>query len=314
VLLSALLNQQVLFFGGKGGVGKTTCSAAFALAASRRGLRVLLVSTDPAHSTSDVFEQTIGATEREIQPGLTALEIDSDGEVRRYVDGVKRDIERMFSPGVIRQAHRQIELAAASPGLIEVALLDRIIDLLVDRSQAFDLIIFDTAPTGHTLQLLRMPDAITSWIHALVKHRRAVVEIDRGEEQTAEAAAAADPVLRALERRHDRIGRLQALLTDRARTAFVLVMIPERLVIEETARAVELLGEAGVSVGGAIVNRVLPEGLKDDFYRARKAQERSYLDEIDRRFARLRRVNVLQLPSDVHGLASLARIAEHLLE
>jgi arsenite-transporting ATPase len=314
VLLSALFNQQVLFFGGKGGVGKTTCSAAFALAASRRGLRVLLVSTDPAHSTSDVFEQTIGATEREIQPGLTALEIDSDGEVRRYVDGVKRDIERMFSPGVIRQAHRQIELAAASPGLIEVALLDRIIDLLVDRSQAFDLIIFDTAPTGHTLQLLRMPDAITSWIHALVKHRRAVVEIDRGEEQTAEAAAAADPVLRALERRHDRIGRLQALLTDRARTAFILVMIPERLVIEETARAVELLGEAGVSVGGAIVNRVLPEGLTDDFYRARKAQERSYLDEIDRRFARLRRVNVLQLPNDVHGLASLARIAEQLLE
>ena len=147
-----------------------------------------------------------------------------------------------------------------------------------------------------------------------MKHRRAVVEIDRGEAQTAEAAAAADPVLRALERRHDRIGRLRALLTDRVRTSFVLVMIPERLVIEETARAVGLLGEAGVDVGGAIVNRVLPEGLKDDFYRSRKAQERSYLDEIDQRFGRLPRVNVLQLPQDVHGLASLTRIAEHLLD
>jgi arsenite-transporting ATPase len=314
VLLNALLDQQVLFFGGKGGVGKTTCSAAFALAASRRGRRVLLVSTDPAHSTSDVLERPIGSSEREIEPGLTALEIDGEGEAARYIAAVKRDIERMFSPGVIRQAHRQIDLAAASPGLVEVALLDRIIDLLVDRGQVFDLVVFDTAPTGHTLQLLRMPDAITSWIHALVKHRRAIVEIDRGEEQTAEAAAAADPVLRALERRHERINRLRALLTDRARTSFVLVMTPERLVIEETARAIELLGEAAVHVGGVIVNRVLPEGLEGEFYRSRKAQERAYLDEIDHRFVRLPRVRVLQLAQDVHGLSSLSEVARHLLD
>jgi arsenite-transporting ATPase len=314
VLLNGLLDQQVLFFGGKGGVGKTTCSAAFALAASRRGRRVLLVSTDPAHSTADVFERPIGSSEREVEPGLTALEIDGEGEAARYITAVKRDIERMFSPSVIRQAHRQIDLAAASPGLVEVALLDRIIDLLVDRGQVFDLVVFDTAPTGHTLQLLRMPDAITSWIHALVKHRRAIVELDRGEEQTAEAAAAADPVLRALERRHERIGRLRALLTDRARTSFVLVMIPERLVIEETARTVELLGEAAVHVGGVIVNRVLPEGLEGEFYRSRKAQERAYLDEIDRRFARLPRVRVLQLAEDVHGLSSLTEVAGHLLD
>jgi arsenite-transporting ATPase len=314
VLLNGLLDQQVLFFGGKGGAGKTTCSAAFALAASRRGRRVLLVSTDPAHSTSDVLERPIGSSEREVEPGLTALEIDGEGEAARYIAAVKQDIERMFSPSVIRQAHRQIDLAAASPGLVEVALLDRIIDLLVDRGQVFDLVVFDTAPTGHTLQLLRMPDAITSWVHALVKHRRAIVEIDRGEEQTAEAAAAADPVLRALERRHERISRLRALLTDRARTSFVLVMTPERLVIEETARAVELLGEAAVHVGGVIVNRVLPEGLEGEFYRSRKAQERAYLDEIDRRFARLPRVRVLQLAKDVHGLSSLSEVARHLLD
>ena len=90
----------------------------------------------------------------------------------------------MFSPNVIKQAHRQIEMAAASPGLIEVALLDRMIDLIIDRENVFDLIVFDTAPTGHTLQLLRMPDAMTTWIQALVRHRRAVVEIDRGSDQT----------------------------------------------------------------------------------------------------------------------------------
>ena len=313
VLLTSLLDQQVLFFGGKGGVGKTTCSAAFAVAASGRGKNVLLVSTDPAHSTGDVFGQPIGPVEREILPRLTALEIDGDAEARRYVSAVKRDIERMFSPGIVQQAERQIEMAAASPGLVEVALLDRIIDLIVDRGRVFDLILFDTAPTGHTLQLLRMPDAINTWIQALVRHRRAVLDIDRGLEQPTLPSADEDPVLTALERRRERLNRLRTVLADRRRTSFVLVMAPERLVIEETARASVLLHETGIDVGGLIVNRVLPEGLEGAFFAARKAQEREHLQEIERRFSRLPRVHVLQLPRDVHGASSLTEIARQLV-
>jgi arsenite/tail-anchored protein-transporting ATPase len=313
VLLNSLIDQQVVFFGGKGGVGKTTCSAAFALAASRKGQRILLVSTDPAHSTADIFQAPIGPVERELQPRLTALEIDAEGEASRYISGVKRDIERMFSPGVIREAHRQIEMAAASPGLLEVALLDRMIDLILNRSRAYDTIVLDTAPTGHTLQLLRMPDAITTWIQALVRHRRAMLEIDRGAEQTAEAAAAADPVLAALERRHERLAQLRRIMTDRSRTSFVFVMIPERLAIEETARAAEQLADTGIDVAGLVVNRVLPDGLEGAFYRSRKAQEETYLKEIDRRFARLPRVRVRQLPRDVYGLESLALVSDQLV-
>jgi arsenite-transporting ATPase len=310
VLLSGILDRQVVFFGGKGGVGKTTCSSAFALAASRRRRRVLLVSTDPAHSTSDIFERQIGPQERELFPGLFALEIDGEVEASRYVDQVRRDIQRMFSPGVVRQAYRQIEMAAASPGLVEVALLDRIIDLIVDRERDFDLIVFDTAPTGHTLQLLRMPDAMTTWIQALVRHRRAVLEIDRGPEQSTEAAT--DPVLGALERRHERITRLRATIMDRSRTTFALVTIPERLAIEETARAAELLGDTGVDVGGLIVNRVLPEDLPGEFYRARKAQEEEHLKDINQRFKRLPRVRVRQLPRDVYGVTALEQVSTQL--
>jgi arsenite-transporting ATPase len=204
-------------------------------------------------------------------------------------------------------------MAAASPGLAEVALLDRMIDLIVGRADAYDLLVFDTAPTGHTLQLLRMPDAITTWIQALVRHRRAIVEIDRGSEQTAEAAARADPVLAALERRHERVSRLRSIITDRKRTSFVLVMLPERLVIEETSRAAELLADAGIDVGGLVVNRVLPDDLEGEFYLSRKAQERTYLDEIDRRFKRFPRVIVRQLPRDVYGIDPLARISAQLL-
>ena len=313
MLLTALLEQQVLFFGGKGGVGKTTCSAAFALGASTRGARVLLVSTDPAHSTSDIFGQTIGQSERTLAPGLSAIEIDGEAEASRYVSAVTRDIERMFSPGVVKQAQRQIEMAAASPGLVEVALLDRIVDLVVDRGKAYDLIVFDTAPTGHTVQLLRMPDAIRTWIQALVKHRRAVLEIDRVREGSGGVDVDDDPVLAALERRRSRIDQLRSLLTDRRRTSFVLVTIPERIVIEETARAEELLSDTGVDVGGLVVNRVLPEGLEGAFYAARKEQERGYLAEVERRFPRLPRVFVQQLPHDVHGLDSLALVSRHLL-
>lgn len=313
MLLNALLDRQVIFFGGKGGVGKTTCSSAFALAASQQGQRVLLVSTDPAHSTSDIFERPIGPKEREIAPKLSALEIDGDSEAARYIDGVKQDIQRMFSPGVIKQAHRQIDLAAASPGLVEVALLDRMIDLIIDRQHSFDLIVFDTAPTGHTLQLLRMPEAMTAWIEALVKHRRAVVEIDRGSEQTPEQARAADPVLAALNRRHERLARMRSTIMDRAHTSFALVTIPERLAIEETLRAADLLADTGVDVGGLIVNRILPDDLEGEFYLSRKTQEDGYLAEIDRRFARLPRIRVRQLPRDVYGLASLEAVSAQLI-
>jgi len=312
--MMSLLDRQVVFFGGKGGVGKTTCSAAFALAASRRGKRVLLVSTDPAHSTSDIFERHIGGSECELLPNLSAIEIDADRESARYVNDVKRDIERMFSPAVIRQAHRQIDMAAASPGLAEVALLDRMIDLIVEREQLYDLVVFDTAPTGHTLQLLRMPEAMTTWIQALVKHRRALLEIDRGSGGEQAAAALADPILAALERRHERLAQLRVRVTDRGWTSFVLVTIPERLAIEETARAADLLSDTHVDIGGLVVNRILPEGLAGEFYISRKGQEQSYLDEIARRFGRLRRVEVRQLPRDVYGLQSLTLISDELMQ
>jgi arsenite-transporting ATPase len=316
VSLQNLFDRRVVFFGGKGGVGKTTCSSAFALAASERGKRVLLVSTDPAHSTADIFQQPIGPEPRQIAPRLSALEIDAEREASRYIEQVKRDIEKMFSPTVVQRARRQIDLAAASPGLADVALLDRMIDLVVanDAPQSrYDLIVFDTAPTGHTMQLLRMPETLTTWIQALVKHRKAVIEIDHQSEEQRDAAASADPVLVALERRYRRLLDLRACVADRGRTSFVLVMIPERLAIDETARAAESLRDAALDVGAIIVNRVLPDGLPGEFYEARKAQEHEYLDEIDDRFRRFSRLRIRQLPRDVTGLDSLGAVAVQLV-
>jgi arsenite-transporting ATPase len=199
-----------------------------------------------------------------------------------------------------------------------VALLDRMIDVIVSRETTYDLIVFDTAPTGHTLQLLRMPEVMDTWIQALMKHRRAVLEIDQGHDAGGEPAltpadSASDPVLTALERRHERIKRLRRVVLDRARTSFVLVTIPERLAIEETARAAAILSATGIDVAALIVNRVLPDDVEGEFFRSRKAQESEYLQEIRRRFARTPRVDVRQLPRDVYGLAALEAISDQLL-
>jgi len=298
-----LYDRKVLFFGGKGGVGKTTCAAAVALAASRRGRRVLLVSTDPAHSTSDIFETPFTSEETEILPGLSGLEIDASLESRRYVDRVKGQIATLFSPATLKKADAQIELAAAMPGAESVALFERMTELMIDRGDVYDLLIFDTAPTGHTLRLLQSPELLVTWISALTKSRRAMLPEDLEEP---------DPVLGALERRQDRLQIVRALMMREKATAFVLVTIAERLPIEEAARALDALTEAGIHVGEVVVNRVLPAHAAGDFYESRRRQENVYLEEIDRRFARLPRVRVPQLDSDIHGLSSLERVSSFL--
>ena len=302
--MRGLLDREVLFFGGKGGVGKTTCAAAMALAASRLGRKVLLVSTDPAHSTADIFERAIGPEPVELRTNLWALEIDAATESARYVVEVKERVRALFGPHILKEAHKQIDLAASMPGAEEVALFDRMGALIRGEDTRFDLVIFDTAPTGHTLRLIRMPELMEAWIKALTKSRRAMLGVE-GDDQD-------DPILVSLRDRFDRLQALRARLIGGRTTAFVLVLIPERLPIEETARALAQLDDTGVKVGGLVVNRVLPEHTTDAFLTERRAQERVYLDEIATRFADRPRLYLPQFPRDVYGWSSLGPIADAL--
>jgi arsenite-transporting ATPase len=298
---AALLDRKVLFFGGKGGVGKTTSASATALAASRRGRRVLLVSTDPAHNTSDILGRPVGPDIVEVQPGLHALEIDAAQESARYVVEVKERIKGLFGAGILKEAHRQIDLAASMPAAEEVALFDRIGSLIRDEDERFDLIVFDTAPTGHTLRLIRMPELMEAWIRALSRSRRAMLGVEQDDRQ--------DPIMQSLATRLDHLREFRARLLSPKVTAFVLVLVAERLPIEETARALAQLDEAGVRVGALVVNRVLPATSPDPFLVARQSQEQVYLEEIDRRFAVVPRLRVAQLPHDVHGIETLHTVA-----
>ena len=303
--MRSLIEKRVLFFGGKGGVGKTTCASAIAVIASQAGKRVLLVSTDPAHSTSDMFERPIGPEPVQLLPNLHGLEIDGEFESQRYVANVKEQIRGLFGHHILKEATRQIDLAASMPGAEEMALFDRIGGLIRGEDERFDLIVFDTAPTGHTLRLIRMPELMEAWIRALSKSRHAMLGIEQDD--------STDPVMLKLAERLENLREFRARLLSPRISAFVLVLVAERLPIEETARAIEQLKEAGVTIGGLVVNRVLPESSPDPFLRSRHDQEVIYLDEIEKRFKSYARVRVPQLPSDVHGIRTLERLASHLV-
>jgi arsenite/tail-anchored protein-transporting ATPase len=201
------------------------------------------------------------------------------------------------------------------PGVVDVALFDRMADLMMQPPAGVDLVVFDTAPTGHTLRMLQMPESLGLWMDALSARRRDMVERQgelRGDNPA--AAAGADPVLASLERRQTRLRAVRDLLKDPSQSAVVLVMMAERLPIEETARALAALDGDRISVGGIVLNRVLPDGLSGDFYRARAAQERLYREEITRRLGNRVRAVIPQFDFDINRLADLERVSEYLVE
>jgi len=303
-----MTRPRVLFFGGKGGVGKTTLAGAVAVGLADRGARTLLVSTDPAHSTSDLFELPLDDTPREVLPNLHALEIDPTREADRYIADVKARLADTVPPRLAGEVERQIDIARVTPGAEEAALFDRFARILVTEGTSLDRLVFDTAPLGHTLRLLALPEQLDAWTAGLIARREQVHVLGRMWQRvagTVTAAEAPDPVRDALEARRVRFATARAMLTDPGRTAFYFVLLPERLPILETERAVRALAKYQIPIGGVLVNRVLPDDADGEFVARRRARERHYLDEIARRFGDLIRATVPLQAADVSGVTGL---------
>jgi arsenite-transporting ATPase len=306
------MTPRVVFLGGKGGVGKTTLAGAIAVGAADRGARTLLVSTDPAHSTGDLFETPLSDVPTEVMARLWAVEIDPVAAADRYVADVKARIAEVTPPRLVAEVERQIDIARVTPGAEEAALFDRFARIMEEDGAGYDRIVFDTAPLGHTLRLLALPEQLDAWMSGLITRRSQVAVLGRMWQRVAGTVRAGeerpDPILASLEARRARFARARATLTDPAETRFVFVLIAERLPVLETERAIRTLEKYRIPVGGLIVNRLLPGSAEGAFLARRREREQAYLRDIARRFARYPVHHVALREADVIGIPALREL------
>ncbi|RUO60242.1 ArsA family ATPase [Pseudidiomarina insulisalsae] len=334
-MTDALLQQPppVLFIGGKGGVGKTSVASALALHYATNGYRTLLVSTDPAHSLSDAFAMPIGAGGTRINERLYALELDPDSQVEAHIAEVLASMKQLSKPAMYPQIERQLKLTAQSPGTQEAALLEAIAKLIDTREQqGYDVLIFDTAPTGHTLRLLILPEAMAAWTQGMLKttdkarqlkgvvdhlstDRRVAPGHPLAEPQQHDVTALADrnaQIATRLRQRQQLFQRVRHELKNPKRCAIALVLTPEKLPILETQRAVQQLQEQRLPLAALWINRNLPATADGDFLAQRRQQEAVYQQQIRTSFKGIAAAFLPLFATDLVGLQGLQHLQQEI--
>jgi arsenite/tail-anchored protein-transporting ATPase len=321
VLLTTAAARRVLFLGGKGGVGKTTIASATALARSDAGQRTLVVSTDPAHNLGHLWRREVGDRISPLAENLDGIEIDPAGTTARHLSDVGATLRRLMPQHLHGEVDRHLALTRDAPGTHEAAVLERIADLVETGLRDYDLVVFDTAPSGHTARLMALPEIMTAWTDGLLRRRERSERLgaamrgldgDRGRAVLG-STAPRDPreerdaeIRSILNRRRDRFADLRGVLTDRTTCSFVIVLAAERLPVLETIELHEQLARSGVDVGGLVVNKRSPSD-RGDFLAGRRALE-------DRHLATLRdalpRLPVLEVPLIADEVVGADRLRE----
>ncbi len=288
------MSTQYLFYSGKGGVGKTSMACVTAVRLADEGKRTLIVTTDPASNLADVFEQKIG---HEVTPitgvkNLWAMEIDPDIATSEYIDKAMAPIRTAFPPQIVQVMEEQM----SGPCTAEVAAFDRFTDFLdTDKKdkQEFDTIIFDTAPTGHTIRLLELPAEWSQSIDAA----------SEGSGQTCIGPAAA------IQDAKHKYERALAMLRDKSRTVFNFVLQPEAIAIKETKRAIGELEKLDIHSFQLIVNGVIPtEAQSNPLFSARAKMQSGYLDQINRDFT-FSKKQMRLLSGEISGVNRLREVS-----
>ncbi|WP_170008609.1 ArsA family ATPase [Bacillus fonticola] len=308
--MSSLQKKKILFVGGKGGVGKSTSSAALALAFSQSGEKTLIVSTDPAHNLGDIFHQKVGNNETKLAENLMGIEINPTKESKRYIDSVKQNLKGLVKSEMVGEVHRQIDLASSSPGADEAALFDRIVSIILEMNDKYDKIIFDTAPTGHTIRLLSLPEIMGVWIDGLLERRKKVN--DNYTQLLNDGAPVDDPIYEVLQSRKEKFAAVREIILNGEITGFTFVLNPERLPIIETEKAIKQLAAYHLDVRTLIVNKVLPDQADGNFLAKRRSREQEYLQQIENMFTKQTLVKVPLFEEDVSDQKKLSIFAAHM--
>jgi arsenite-transporting ATPase len=295
------------FFGGKGGVGKTTMAAARALWLADNGKKVLVISTDPAHSLSDSFEKKIGGKIKELEKNLYAVEIDPKEAVKDYKEKISMDqLEQLQNFGI---GGEEFDLAAMTPGIDEMAAFDKFIQYMDEKD--YDYIIFDTAPTGHTLRFLSLPDVMEGWVGRVIRIRAKFSQItDAFKKLLPFTEPKEDQSLKVLEELKEKIRQAKEIMADKNRTHFNIVMIPEEMSIFESERAMESLKEYNLPIRNVLVNQIIPKNPDCDFCSTKRKQQMERLGEIKNKFSDK---NILEIPMfkhEVKGMNKLRKLGE----
>jgi len=301
---------QFLYYGGKGGAGKTTCAAAsaVALAAGRRdghAARVLIVSTDPAHSLGDALDVKLSSVPRQLRRRLAAVELDAPRAFARWLREHRRALGTILEHGTWLDSSDIDQLLDLSlPGVDELVGLMEIARLA--NPNAYDRVIVDTAPTGHTLRLLAAPEAVgvvASVLDALQEEHRLI------RDQLARVARGPEAADRLITLLASQAEETAARLRDRRQTSFHWVTLPERMSVDECIDGVAALKAAGIHVNEIVVNRVLPPAPPCPICDRRRAEEHRVVADIRRRLGRGRKVSIVSAEvNEPRGLQALARI------
>lgn len=307
-------DRHYIMFGGKGGLGKTTFSAATGYWLAKQGKRVLVFSVDPQASLSDIFQTDIfGKGPVKVMDNLWAQEIDADRHIREYQDEVRAKILDMYGlEKVPDEIEDYIAAASAEPAMEESAIFDSVVDILAEGD--YDYYIYDLVPLGHALYYLSMAKVYDEWIGKITHLREEMREYEEvAARMRRQKAVAEDEILGELQYIRQRINAASRILTDRDRTAFFFVVVPEQMILLDTAKAAKMFAKFDVPIAGYIVNRVLPESLGSEgvppYLRNRMEMQRGQLAEIERALGSDVRAHVPELERDVTGLEMIERIA-----
>lgn len=337
LLLDVVAERQVLFVGGKGGVGKTSIASALALAAARRGRRTLVVSTDPAHNLGHLWDRPVGDEVVPLAEGLDGVEIDPARTTDEHLAAVGATMRRLMPERLSGEIGRHLDLARDAPGTHEAAVLERVAETVEEAEGRYDLVVFDTAPSGHTSRLMSLPETMSAWTEGLLRRQDrserfgaalrglggdredrddpavAILGSDEragGRERPADRRARRDQeIRRILERRRTRFEGLRELLRDDRRTAFLIVLTAERLPVLETVELHAELRRTGVEVAGLVVNKRSPAD-GGGFLGARREQEEHHLGMLRDELPDLPLVQLPLLGADIVGADAVAGFAE----
>ncbi len=308
---------KYILFGGKGGLGKTTLSAATSYWLAKKGKKVCVFSTDPQASLTDIFERRIfGQGEVEITKNLFALEIDADKRILEYQTEIRQKIKDMYKMDTIpEEVEEYINSSSAEPAMAESATFDAMVELMM--SGRYDYYIFDMMPHGHAIRFLGMADILDQWVAKILEVRKkageykeaaSVLGAQRG------GLAQEDYVLKELEFIRERLDFVSKMVRDKTHTAFFYVLIPELMPILDTREALKMFKAFDVTVSGVVVNQVYPPTLRSEkgvpeFLKNKIASQQEYLQQIVNDFGDLIGGVVPMLDREPKGLEMISKVA-----